>query len=401
VADSIFDARSDAGKSFSFNFHHRDFFGARESCPGLVVHPLVSAEVQVRLLALVDGASKATLEDCISALPGHPSPVSAVLALANAGLLEIERGTLSATSRVFRGAGAANGVPDANPVPLKHRSTVLSEAAMRSLQGSVVYRQTFATKLEGSDFKPEIFVFDLKAPPLTHDIGMPFSRPSVCFGLRENHLTFGTVSAGGRAPSWDGYDKLIVLLDHSRSMTVRLAEVAKRILGLSFDEMDRHLLDGPVPEGDQCSAAEYEQMRVFISEALLILRRNSVAFTQYSQGFLMAGPQGPFDVLYGTEDVTDSEDFALEGDDFAARGVHQPGAWIVNQGSHVKSAPLGFSETGTSQLRHELNFSGVIEMQGENLVVTSPLRFPTASAAADFVSGSPNVSWIPIGPTHR
>ena len=401
MAESIFDARSDAGKSFSFNFHDRDFFGTRESFSGLAMHPLVSGEVQVQLLSLVDHSRSATVGDCIAALTGHPSPVTAVLALANAGLLEIERGTLSATSRVFRGAGTAHAIPEANSITLKHRSTVLSEAAMQSLEGSVVYRQTFARKLEGSDFKPEIFVFDLKAPPLTPNIGMPFSRPSVCFGLRENHLTFGTVSDDGRGPSWEGYDKLIVLLDHSRSMTVRLADVAQRILGLSFDEMDGHILDGPVPEGGQCSVAEYEQMRVFVSEALLILRRHSVAFTQYSQGFLMAGPQGPFDVLYGTEDVTDSEDFALEGDDFAARGVHQPGAWIVNQGSHVKSAPLGFSETGTSQLRHELNFSGVIEMQGENLVVTSPLRFPTASAAADFVSGSPNVSWSPVGPAHR
>lgn len=401
MADSIFDARSDAGKSFSFDFHDRDFFGLREGFAGLVVHPLVSAEVQVRLLALVDGTSGTTLEDCIAALPGHPSPVSAVLALAKAGLLEIERGTLSATSRVFRGAGTAHTIPEANSITLKHRSTLLSEAAMRSLEGSVVYRQTFARKLEGSDFKPEIFVFDLKAPPLTPNIGMPFSRPSVCFGLRENHLSFGTVSDGGRAPSWDGYDKLIVLLDHSRSMTVRLAAVAQRILGLSFDEMDGHILDGVVPEGDQCSVVEYEQMRVFVSEALLMLRRNSVAFTQYPPSMLMAGPKGPFDVLYGSEDVTDSEDFALEGDDFAALGVHQPGAWIVKQGSHVKSAPLRFSERGTSQLRLELNFSGVIEVQGENSVVTSPLRFATASSAADFVTGSPNVSWSPVGPPHR
>jgi hypothetical protein len=58
--------------------------------PGLVMHPFVSPEDQVTILAAVDEAVVAELGDLIEALPHHPRPITAVLALIEAGLLAVD-----------------------------------------------------------------------------------------------------------------------------------------------------------------------------------------------------------------------------------------------------------------------------------------------------------------------
>jgi hypothetical protein len=58
--------------------------------PGLVDHPLVTPEVQFALLAAVDETACAELGDLVDAIPDHPQPLSAVLALVDAGLIGLE-----------------------------------------------------------------------------------------------------------------------------------------------------------------------------------------------------------------------------------------------------------------------------------------------------------------------
>lgn len=58
--------------------------------PGLVRHPLVSPETQIALLAAVDAAGVIGIGDLCGAIPDHPRPVSAVLALVDAGHLGID-----------------------------------------------------------------------------------------------------------------------------------------------------------------------------------------------------------------------------------------------------------------------------------------------------------------------
>jgi hypothetical protein len=57
---------------------------------GLVEHPFVSPEDQVTILAAVDDAGVVELGDLIAALPHHPRPITAVLALIEAGLLAVD-----------------------------------------------------------------------------------------------------------------------------------------------------------------------------------------------------------------------------------------------------------------------------------------------------------------------
>jgi len=58
--------------------------------PGLVEHPFGSPEDQVAILSAVDDAVAAELGDLIAALPHHPRPITAVLALVEAGLLAVD-----------------------------------------------------------------------------------------------------------------------------------------------------------------------------------------------------------------------------------------------------------------------------------------------------------------------
>ncbi|KAA0121726.1 hypothetical protein CIW48_22435 [Methylobacterium sp. P1-11] len=71
--------------------------------PDLVVHPLITPDVQVALLAAVDETGDACLGDLADAIPAHPQPISAVLALVDAGLLAIDVvSPFDASCRVWR-----------------------------------------------------------------------------------------------------------------------------------------------------------------------------------------------------------------------------------------------------------------------------------------------------------
>ena len=58
--------------------------------PGRVTPPFVSPEDQVTILAAVTGASAMELGGLIAALPLHPRPITAILALVEAGLLAVD-----------------------------------------------------------------------------------------------------------------------------------------------------------------------------------------------------------------------------------------------------------------------------------------------------------------------
>lgn len=58
--------------------------------PGIVRHPLLTPDVQVALLTAMDETGDASLTDLADAIPDHPRPISAVLAMIDAGLAEFD-----------------------------------------------------------------------------------------------------------------------------------------------------------------------------------------------------------------------------------------------------------------------------------------------------------------------
>ncbi|TXN22870.1 hypothetical protein [Methylobacterium sp. WL9] len=77
--------------------------GGLQAHPDLVDHPLITPDVQLMLLAAVEETGDAALGDLASAIPDHPQPISAVIALVDAGLLGIDMvSAFDASCRVWR-----------------------------------------------------------------------------------------------------------------------------------------------------------------------------------------------------------------------------------------------------------------------------------------------------------
>ncbi|GAB6842895.1 hypothetical protein HNR00_005067 [Methylorubrum rhodinum] len=77
--------------------------GSASLLPDTVSHPLITPYVQIALLAALNGTGGSSLGDLADAIPAHPQPISAVLALVDAGLLGIDLvSAFDASCRVWR-----------------------------------------------------------------------------------------------------------------------------------------------------------------------------------------------------------------------------------------------------------------------------------------------------------
>lgn len=95
MVDSLFNACSTAGKPCPTPFHrlHPDLSGI--SVDGVAQHWAVDYDVQVILMGAVIETGSSTVADLVSALPGHPAPVAAIMALVDAGHLSRAPGVLT------------------------------------------------------------------------------------------------------------------------------------------------------------------------------------------------------------------------------------------------------------------------------------------------------------------
>lgn len=95
MVDPFLNACSTAGKSCSTLFHrlHPDLAGL--SADGVAQHWAVDYDVQVILMGVVIETGSSTIDDLVAALPGHPAPVAAIMALVDAGHLSRDPGVLT------------------------------------------------------------------------------------------------------------------------------------------------------------------------------------------------------------------------------------------------------------------------------------------------------------------
>jgi len=95
MVDPFFDAYSQGGKHPCLLFHtlHPDHPGIKAD--GVAQHWAIDYDVQVILMGLVLQTGSATIADLLAALPGHPAPVAAIMALVDAGHLSRAPGVLT------------------------------------------------------------------------------------------------------------------------------------------------------------------------------------------------------------------------------------------------------------------------------------------------------------------
>lgn len=116
MVDSLFNACSTAGKPCSMLFHrlHPDLAGI--SADGVAQHWAVDYDVQVILMGVVIETGSSTIADLVAALPGHPAPVAAIMALVDAGHLSRAPGVLTPFTVISCGRDIeSKGPPGAEP----------------------------------------------------------------------------------------------------------------------------------------------------------------------------------------------------------------------------------------------------------------------------------------------
>lgn len=95
MVDPFLDACSCAGKPCSTLFHKLNSEHPGINADGVAQHWAVDYDVQAILMGVVIETGCVTIGDLVAALPGHPAPVTAIMALVDAGHLSRAPGVLT------------------------------------------------------------------------------------------------------------------------------------------------------------------------------------------------------------------------------------------------------------------------------------------------------------------
>lgn len=351
---------------------------------GLIEHPALTPETQIGILSVVDETGSATLGDIAESV-AHPLSSTAALALVAAGVLDIESvAVIDANTRVTRHmAGQAEmAEPAAPPVP------------GAPLPASV-------TAVGGPAFDPEVFV--IKADTLSHIRRVTqLQRPGVYVGWSESGNAYiGTSGDIANRVAVNANlshaSQVAVVLDRNGVLTAQDALVAERVLHqcLAFGKVFTSL--NTLPMGTNVSPERYGDIRMFVTNAVMLLHRDGVISSPLATRHLMAGPRAMSDIKV-TPVVEDGMLYEMAGHGFSARAVDTGNGWILLRGSIVRRAVMPSANSTASLRRAEWLHAGLLRDRGDGYEVLSNLRFDSASGAAQFVSAAKGRSWVPVGP---
>lgn len=352
---------------------------------GLVEHPALTPEVQIGILSVVDKTGSPTLGDIAKAI-SHPLSSTAALALVTAGVLDIEPvAVIDANTRLTRrvASPAQTIEPVAPPTP------------DMPLPASV-------TVVRGPTFDPEVFV--ITADTLSHVRRVAqLRRPGVYVGWSEiGNAYVGTSGDTANRVAVNANlsqaTQVAVILDRNDVLTTDDAHVAERILHqcLAFGKVFSSL--NTLPMGTNVSPERYGDIRIFVTNAVMLLHRDGVISSPLATRHLMAGPRAMSDIKVMPV-VDDGMLHEMAGRGFSARAVDTGNGWVLLRGSVVRRAVMPSANSTASLRRAEWLHAGLLHDRGDAYEVLSNLRFDSASGAAQFVSGAKGRSWLPVGGT--
>ncbi len=398
MAKSIFEARDDAGKPFSFSFHRASSTATPPLRPGLVRNKLVTPEVQVQVLCLLEETGSTTIGACIRALAGHPEPVGAVLALADAGLVTLSVGPISTGTLVSRTGDDSEPQAVSSLMP-EHLAEIWNDTSPIRLDAGV-------ERLFADPATPDIFIVDRSArrhipfdPSLTRPGIYLATNGTGCYvgmgaDVRDRVVT-GT--------HLDGYDRVALIGAFGAAISKEEACVAERLLALYVAAEPGLELRHCLPIGSAVDEVQYRRIRRFVADAVQLLAMEDYAFTRSSQAVLGAGPWG--DTAHKVTDelermLSKGTYHLLQSAGVCASAVVHGSEWVLLAGSEVRKKVVRSAGSIPSMLRCEWVHSGVLVPNSWGTYrVTENLRFETGTAAANFVLGSksPNLAaWTPV-----
>lgn len=396
MADSLFDACSAAGKCLCTSVHTLDPKSPGIVAEGLVQHWSVDYDTQVRVMGAVLETGSAPVSDLIAALPGHPAPVAAIMALVEGGYLLREPGPITPATLIkslslpemSKGPGGGSpGTP----------TSVVRDA------GKVIAFPATVAHLDSTRYVPSVSVVDVE-----NRADLPrFKDPAIYLAIKGQNLYPGSTGKGWvrvAGAHLDTYEKVAVIRDVSGQLDDRLAAAAERILGLHCEALPKYRLATHLPYGASVSGPEYTALRLFVAEGLTMAQSLGFGLGDVALRRLIAGPSGAIEraLTGGMKALPDGAEYHLYACGVEARAIESEGDWIVLPGSEVRKKVTATAGAVAVGLRQEWLFSGVLRDEGARYRLTQPVVFSSGSGAANFVLGSkgPNLSgWSGPGAT--
>lgn len=375
---------------------------------GLVQHLLVSPSVQVQILSIVDETGSATIGDIMAGLPGHPDPVGAVVIMLNLQILiaELRGGVLDANTIVRRAP------PNDSPSTPERAGPCTPDLPRPVPSGSDGGHGSSLESLPVSLLKPSIVVGSgtdrcafAQEPEL--------QRPAVYGLLSAMGGYYGRSKQGNLRVAWgrqriEDIETIFVITDANNTLTAEDAKVCERILWSRAAAFGDRAVVNDVPDGAPVDPERYAALELFMAEACLALRQAGILFTRGTTRNLIAGPRSEPDRL-GTlrpfNDPPEGEIFEMQfAGGLVALAARQPdNRWLLLRGSDVRVDTVPSANASASYLRASWSYAGLLETaaDGNSLVVKRDLVFDSASATAQFCTGSKGrgrAGWQPIDP---
>ena len=401
-------AKSISTAAVAANNPHFDSIHAEETpliVDGVVRHPLVSAGIQINILAIIDETSDASIGDIVSALSGHDDPLGAILALVAAGVLSIDfTDVLDEHSSVRRISRRLD--PDGAIAPIPIMSDVIS--------GSALERAELPAGIECLDASP----FLTRVVAGTADQRRAFGRISllqrpgiygllsatdIYIGMAERNV--GERIAYGRQPI-ENVEKIFVFTDALGNLTKDDALVAERSLYSRACAMSGLTVINELPIGGYCDAEKFGWIDCFVAEGILALRNRGFHFLNGSPRTILAGPRaepGRIGPMRRSDSLPEGDLLELHFDaGLVAHAARQSDdRWILLRGSHVRLEPAPSGNRGIHYTRSNWLHSGLISMapDGRSFIVQQDLVFPNGSSTCQFCTGGkgrPLSAWKPF-----
>ncbi len=375
---------------------------------GLITDTRVSPDLQVGLLARIDETGTATIGDLADLFASYPEPVGAVLALAEADVLDLEQvPVIDASTRVTRRQPPDRLEPAADTPP-DTPAPPASGGVMANLPNSV------ETLLARSDAPVVTIVAGddrrdaLRVPHLHQTgpyLGMWRNGTSWDIYAGSSSDMANRIANGPHLIDPRPADHIVMITGGAVAFNLTEARSLERVFAEAIDGLHgTHLINLEIPQGAPVDAASYTRFRLIVAEVLVTLKTAGLAFGQCSNRELMAGPRFLPDerAPLRVDGRPDGELHRLEACGVVAEAVRtEDDSWVLLRGSQIRTAVVASANASISHRRAALLHSGVLIDAGDYLLLQRDLAFGSGSMASQFVTGakSPGLAgWKPVEP---
>jgi len=367
---------------------------------GVVQHVLVTAGAQVHVLSIVDETGSAEIGDIAAEMVGHPDPCGTIIALVEAGILNLElKDDILDARAIVRRAGPPDPFDPRPPAPVAPALPVPApQPDVEIIDPTFRLTMVFAN---GKDRRKLGRVAGLDRP----GVYILMNADEAYVGMGSD---VGSRIAGGQQPI-SNVERVVVVTDASGALTVADAMALERMVHARIEAAgERELANSLTPGGAPIAPERYACLDAALGAICLELRHREVLFVAGTGRSVLAGPRAETGRLAparlrGEPPVGDVMELTFGPGLVALVARQSEDRRTVLKGSDVRVHSVRSASAASSFLRAAWLHAGLIQPDEARRAYTvmRDLVFGSASAAAHFVVGSKaygRSGWMPIEP---